>query len=315
LRALPQAGRSSLENSNQTAERKSKLHAIEGCVAEFVADRCESLWVGGMHMHNVPMALVRECIRQGKRFETFYAGPSSSLAADLLIGSGSVDRVIVGYIGFEHIGPAPAFRRAAADPQSKVEFVEADSGSMLLALQAGASGQPFAALPPGLEMTDLAAASPSYYVGVVDPFTGEERLAVKAITPAVALLHCQQSDEFGNGIFKGSQFSDRLAAMAAGAVLLQVEGEVGTNQLLKNPQQTGVPSMLVSAVAQVNFGCHPTSSHRYYNFDDVHLRLYLEAASTEEGFQEYLRTYVTEPKDQDEYMRRVQNQDWSSIGR
>jgi glutaconate CoA-transferase, subunit A len=304
-----------LENTNQAPERRSKLRSVEECVSEFVPDRCASLWVGGMHMHNVPMALVRECIRQGKRFETFYAGPSSSLAADLLIGSGSVERVIVGYIGFEHIGLAPAFRRAAADPQGKIRFVEADSGSMLLGLQAGASGQPFAPLPPGLEATGLPEASPDFYRAIVDPFTGEQGIAVQAIRPEVALLHCQQADEYGNGVFKGSQFSDRLAAMASRTVLLQVEGELITDQLLKNPQQTGIPAMLVSAVAQVNFGCHPTSSHRYYNFDDVHLRLYLEAASSAEGFSEYLRTYVMESEDQDEYMRRVQNQDWSSIGR
>src|SRR5438874_6735828 len=92
--------------------RSSKMMGIKEAVASLVPDRAESLWVGGMHMHNVPMALARECIRQGKRFETFYAGPSSSLAAELLIGADLVERVVVGYIGFEHIGLAPVFRRA-----------------------------------------------------------------------------------------------------------------------------------------------------------------------------------------------------------
>src|SRR5438552_16822031 len=105
--------------------RKSKLLPAEEAVSSLVPDRAESLWVGGMHMHNVPMALVRECIRQGKRFETFYAGPSSSLAAELLIGSGLVERVVVGYIGFEHIGLAPVFRRTVESGHTKIEFIEA----------------------------------------------------------------------------------------------------------------------------------------------------------------------------------------------
>jgi len=88
---------------------------------------------------------------------------------------------------------------------------------------------------------------------------------------------------------------------------------VDNGQILKDPLQTGIPSMRVSAVVPVNFGCHPTSSHRYYNYDDVHLRLYLKAAATEEGFAEYMKQYVLGPEDQEEYMRRVQNQDWSSI--
>ena len=297
--------------SDTEIARRAKVRDVHDAVAELVPERSESLWVGGMHMHNVPMALVRECIRQGKRFETLYAGPSSSLAADLLVGAGMVERVLVGYLGFEHLGLAPAFRRAAM--RGTPAIVEVDSGSLLLGLQAGAAGQPFAPLPPGLALTSLPAASPDFYKRVTDPFRGEEVHAVPAIRPAVALLHCQQADEFGNGIFKGSEFSDRLAATASGTVLLQVEGTVDNSQVAKYPQQTGIPAFLVDAVVPVNFGCHPTSSHRYYNYDDVHLRLYLKAANTEAGFHEYLKSYVTEPDSQEEYMRRVQNQDWSEL--
>lgn len=296
-----------------SAARTPKVMGLEDAVASLVPDQAESLWVGGMHMHNVPMALVRECVRQGKRFETFYAGPSSSLAAELLIGAGLVERVVVGYIGFEHIGLAPAFRRAVESGKSTIEFIDADSGSMALALQAGAWGQPLAVLPEGIEATDLPSASPSFYRLVTDPFSDKTYLAVKAIKPSVALIHCQQADDFGNGIFKGSMFTDKLLALAAEKVILQVEAVVDNNQVLKYPLQTGIAAFRVNAVVPVNFGCHPTSSHRYYNYDDVHLRLYLQAAATEEGFAQYLKQYVLEPDDQEEYMRRVQNQDWSSI--
>ncbi|MDQ3928740.1 MAG: hypothetical protein M3328_06280 [Chloroflexota bacterium] len=299
--------------------RRSKLASVEDAVAELIPAVSESLWVGGMHMHNVPMTLVRECIRQGKRFETFYAGPSSSMAADLLIGAGLVERVVCGYIGYEHMGLAPAFRRAVEertpDGDSLVlrEVVEADSGSLVLALQAGAAGQPFAPLPSGLDNTGLPSAAPSFYKRVQNPFTGAEAFAVQAIRPVVALIHCQQADEYGNGIFKGSPFSDRLLAMSAGTVIMQVEQVIDNNQVIKYPVQTGVPGFLVSAVVPVTFGCHPTSSHRYYNYDDVHLRLYLQAAETREGFEQYLAEYVLQPEDHEDYMRRVQNQDWGAI--
>src|SRR5690348_15509203 len=148
--------------------------SVEEAITRLVPDKAGSLWVGGMHMHNVPMALVRECIRQGKRFETLYAGPSASLAADLLIGAGLVERVVVAYIGFEHLGLAPAFRRTVEQGSGKPKIVEADSGSLTLALQAGAWGQPFAPLPPGLEETSLPSASPDFYKAVTDPFTGAE---------------------------------------------------------------------------------------------------------------------------------------------
>jgi glutaconate CoA-transferase subunit A len=291
--------------------RDSKVTSINVAIG-LLPEQSESLWVGGMHMHNVPMALVREIIRQGKRFETLYAAPSASMAADLLIGAGLVERVVLGYLGFEHMGLAPAFRRSV-ESGGQLKVVEADSGSLVLALQAGSYGQPLAVLPDGLQRTDLPAASPDWYRSVADPFTGEMRIAVPAVRPSVALVHCQQADEYGNGIFKGSLFTDRLLAFASGRIVMQVEQLVGNNQVIKYPQQTGIPSFLVHSVVPVNFGCHPTSSHRFYNYDDIHMRLYLKAAATPEGFHDYLRHFVLQPDSQEEYMRRVQTQDWSAV--
>lgn len=296
----------------ETLTRRTKVRTVEEAIASLPGSS-PTLWIGGMHMHNVPMALVRECIRQGKRFETLYAGPSMSIPAELLMGAGLVGRVLIGYIGYEHLGIAQLFRRLAKSGTSDVQIEEVDSGSMALGLQAGAWGLPFTPLPHALEGTSLPDASPDFYKRVTDPFTGEEYLAVAAIRPTVTLIHCQQADEFGNGIFKGSQFTDRLAVLASDTVLMQVEGIIANNQVLKYPLQTGVPGFRTAAVVPVNFGCHPTSSHRYYNYDDVHLRLYLRAAASAVGFKQYLKQYVLEPESQEEYMRRVQNQDWSAI--
>ena len=62
----------------------------------------------------------------------------------------------------------------------------------------------------------------------------------------------------------------------------------------------------------VGFGCHPTSSHRYYNYDDVHLKTYQQQAATDEGFWAYVRRYCDEPKNQDSYMDRVQAEAWQT---
>lgn len=290
--------------------RRSKVLPPEEAVSTLIPEHSPSLWIGGMHMHNAPMALVRECIRQRRRFDTLYAGPSVSLAAELLMGAGLVERVVCSYVGFEHLGLAPVFRRIAESGAASPQIVDVEGGSLTLSLEAGAWGLSFAPLPPSLENTGLPKASPDFYKTVKDPFTGKRYLAVQAIRPSVALIHCQQADEFGNGIFKGSPFCDRLIAFAADTVLMQVESIIDNNQVLKYPAQTGIPAFRTAAVVPVTFGCHPTSSHRYYNYDDVHLRLYLKAAATEQGFADYLQTYVLDPADQEEYMRRAQNQEW-----
>lgn len=291
--------------------RRSKLVSLQQAITEFVPAEVESLVVGGMHLHNMPMALVRELIRQraGRRIDRLLAGPAQGLAADLLIGAGLVREALVSYIGFEHLGLAPAFRRAAETGALTVRDVEAFG--LMEAIRAGAGGLPFATLPAVLGRTSLPEQTPDFYRPITDPFTGAAAYAIPAIRPQVALIHCQEADVYGNGIFKGTAFADRLFAFAADTVILQVERIVEPTQVLRAPQSVGVPGFRVAAVVQVNFGAHPTSSHRYYNYDEIHLKHYLKQAATAEGFAAYLARYVDAPGGvQDKYMDAVQDQDW-----
>jgi glutaconate CoA-transferase subunit A len=284
---------------------------LSAAIAQFVPPSVPSLVVGGMHLHNMPMALVRELIRQraGRQIDLLLAGPAQGLAADLLIGAGLVRAALVSYIGFEHLGLAPAFRRAAETGALDVQDVEAFG--LLEAIRAGGAGLPGALLPARLGRTDLPRRNPAFYRPRPDPFTDETVYAVPALRPTVALLHCQEADAYGNGIFKGAAFADRLFALAADTVILQVERLVDHAQILRAPQTVGVPGFRVAAVVQVNFGAHPTSSHRYYNYDDVHLKYYLKQAATPEGFADYLARYVDAPGGvQDTYMDTVQDEAW-----
>src|SRR3954452_8741649 len=153
--------------------RRRKVYTLAEAIERFVPVECPSLIVGGMHLHNIPMALVRELIRrrEGRSIEHLLAGPAASLAADLLIGAGMVHRVLVSYIGFEHFGLAPAFRRAVADGTLQVE--DADAFALLESVRAGGAGLPFVALPPGIERTDMPQLGKGFYRRVEDPFSGE----------------------------------------------------------------------------------------------------------------------------------------------
>jgi glutaconate CoA-transferase subunit A len=263
----------------------------------------------------MPMALVRELVRQraGRQIDLLLAGPAQGLAADLLIGAGLVREVLVSYIGFEHLGLAPAFRRAVESGALTPRDVEAFG--LMEAVRAGAGGLPFAALPGALRRTSLPDQNPAFYRPITDPFTGAEVYAVPAIRPQVALIHCQEADVYGNGVFKGAAFADRLFAQAADTVILQVERIVEHTQILRAPQGVSVPGFRVTAVVQVNFGAHPTSSHRYYNYDEIHLKHYLKQAATAEGFAAYLARYIDAPGGvPDRYMDAVQDQDWDEDG-
>ncbi len=277
--------------------RQSKQLELSEAIERFVPDGVESLALGGMFMHNNPMGLVRELIRQKKHIKRLITSPGGCINVDLLIGAGLVQEVVTSYVGFEHLGMAPAFRRVAQSGDLKV--YELDALSLMLALRAGAANQPFVALPPGLELSDVSRTNPTFYKSVTDPFTGQTSLVVPALRPKVALVCAQQADKLGNLVMRGSVFTDREMVMAADSSLIQIEQLVPTGQLTRNPLAVNVPAYYTSAVVLAAFSSHPTASHRFYHYDEEHLKEYLQLAATASGFQQYFEKYLTAPNEVD----------------
>jgi glutaconate CoA-transferase, subunit A len=244
-------------------------------------------------MHNNPMELVREMVRRGRGVRRLLTSPSGALAADLLIGAGLVKEVATAYIGFEHLGLAPSYRRAAES--GKVRVYELCEASIVHGLYAGAGGLPFVALPPGLELSDVSSANPDGFRSLDDPFTGDRVLVAAALRPDLAVIHAQAADERGNVIFAGAHFTDRLMAMAARSVIVQVERIAAPSEVARHPAGSVLPGFLVDAVVIAPGGCRPTAAHGEYGYDEPALREYLRLARTEEGFAEYLRANEMAP--------------------
>jgi glutaconate CoA-transferase subunit A len=223
--------------------------------------------IGGMHMTSAPMAIVTELIRRRVRVGRLVTSPSASIQADLLIGAGLVDEILSPYVGFEHLGLAPSFRRAV------------EGGSLTHGLYAGAGGIPFLACPPGIESTDIPGVNPDFYRLTVDPFTGEEQWTIPAIRPDVAVISCAKADAEGNVAFGRFPFTDRLMALAARRLVVQVEEIVDSADLAGLAPAETIPAFLVSALLVVPDGCHPTGSPGYYDRDEGYLTDYLRAAA------------------------------------
>ena len=247
----------------------------EEAVAELVPPGA-CVAVGGMHMTAAPMALVREIVRQEIRIGRLVTSPSTSIQADLLIGARLVEELVAPYVGFEDLGLAPAFRRAVE--QGTVRLLESDEGGLTHALYAGAGGIPFVPLPAAIGRSDVPGTCPELYREVVDPFTGESRWAIRAIRPDVALIACAEADEEGNVAFGRVPFTDRLMALAARRVIVQVERLVSSEEIATHEPGTTVPAFLVAAVAVAPGGCAPTASPGFYPRDEAALREYLGAA-------------------------------------
>lgn len=119
--------------------RRSKLVALE--VAAALVRDGDHIALGGIWSHNAPSALVRELIRCGVRGLTLSAAPAAGFAVDLLIAGGGVARAHLPNVTLEHLGLAPAFRRAVES--GSLELVESDEASLVGGYRAAAAGLPY----------------------------------------------------------------------------------------------------------------------------------------------------------------------------
>ena len=263
-----------------------KVVSIAEAVERLVPDGCQVLAVGGMHMHNNPMAVVNELIRGQRHVRRLVTSPSAALNADALIGAGLVDEVMTSYVGFEHFGLAPCFRRAAES--GSIRVIDLCEAAITHGLNAGAAGAPFAALPRGLDLADVWRNNPESYRMIKDPFSDHSVLVVKAIRPDVAVIHAAEADARGNAWIAGAPFTDRVMAMAARSVIVQVERVVSTESISSRPLGSTLPGFLVDAVVEAPRGCWPTASHGNYSYDEDAIKEYLRLARTPEGFAEWV---------------------------
>jgi glutaconate CoA-transferase, subunit A len=243
--------------------------------------------IGGGLSARLPMAMVRELIRQG-RGRLHVVGSAHGIDVDMLIAAGAIRRCEESYVGFEQdLGLAPAYRRAAAS--GEIEVAESCCVTMLSQLRAAEMGLPF--LPVrGVKGSDIGRLHPEYSQ-VTCPFTGEVLVAVPALAPDVALLHAPIGDRYGNLHLEQPYVLDERFAGASRVVIATVDRVVGTEEVVA--AGVTVPAHLVSAVAPVPFGAHPSSCYPNYAYDRDHLSTYVAAAQTGgDDVAKYLQQFV-----------------------
>ena len=243
--------------------------------------------LGGGLSARLPMAMVRELVRQGRR-GLHLVGSAHSIDVDLLVAVGAVRRCEESYVGFEQdLGLAPAYRRAAEE--GTIEVAESCCATILAQLRAAEMGLPF--LPVrGVRGSDIGRLHPEY-AEITCPFTGERLVAVPALRPAVALLHAPAGDRYGNLHLDQPYVLDERFAAASQLVIATMDELVATDEVVA--MGVTIPGHLVAAVVTAPFGAHPTSCYPRYAYDRDHLREYVSAAqSGADGLEKYLATYV-----------------------
>jgi len=285
---------------NKSRNLQDKRTTIAEAVAKYVFDGALIAFGGFGHIR-VSMAAVYEIIRQRKK-HLILAGKTAVHDADILIGSGCVDRIEVAYaFGHELRGLSPASRRAVETGQCKV-VAELSNAAYQWRFLAAMMGVPFI---PTRNMLGTDTFKYSSAKVVKDPFSGKPICLLPACYPDVVFIHVPRCDMYGNAQIDGTIIEDFELARAARRLVLTTEEIIPESEIRRKPWRTVIPFFLVDAVVEVPYGAHPCQMPLRYFFDEEHIGEWLQLSKSPEGTKEYFDKYVYGTKDFNEYLELV----------
>ena len=237
------------------------------------------------------MELTRALIRRGARNLRLITVPVSSIQADLLIGAGCVTEIETSGVSMGEFGFAPRFRRAIES--GEIVIRDATCPAIYARLQASEKGIPFMPLR-GILGSDILQNRPDWKV-IDNPFAeggGDPVVLLPAVKPDVAIFHARYGDAHGN-VWVGPRRECVLLAHASARTCATVE-EIWDGNLMDDDRMRAgtIPPVYVDAVAHAPRGAWPLSLFAGYDRDGDHLRAYVAAARTDDGFAAYLDRHV-----------------------
>lgn len=252
--------------------RAGKLCGLRTAIGGLVKDG-DTLFLSGMQ-HGEPSAAIHELLRQGTRDLTLV--PQLPETAQLLLAEGRVSRLLTAYSSVLDLRRGVMSKRAA---RTNFELVEFSHGALANALLAGQLGIPY--IPTtALLASDYLTVNPSYFITIKDPFKGDPLVAVRSITPDVAIIHVQYADRTGNAVKFGSLGMDLAGVHASRRVLVTAERIVEPDEIQAMPNATTIPGLHVDAVAHVPWGAWPQHLNGCYRDDlGTWMRMFPDEAS------------------------------------
>ena len=239
----------------------SKRIGLEEMVASIGKD--DLVAFGGGGIQRKPVAAAAAIARSDLKdldIASFLGGPE----VDLLIGLGKVRRLHFAFVGFDAFGLAPNFR--AARQRGDIEIVEYSEGLMMAAYEAAAKRLPFLPSRFGLG-TDLLNTATSPFRQFACPLTGEQLLAVPALSPDLAIVHVNEADEMGNALIHSDAFADMLMVQAASRVILTAERIVDEIPGERRGRSTFISRLWVDHVVEAPRGGGFSAVFPDYRFD------------------------------------------------
>jgi glutaconate CoA-transferase subunit A len=250
--------------------------------------------LSGFAITRCTMAFAAEVIRQGITGLTV-SQCVGAMDADLLAGAGAVARIIYGGGSLDRFGRLNCVNRGI-------------EGGTLIAEEYSSLSMAFIPIR-SLRGSDiykrLQEVAPSELAHVDDPFTGDDWLVLRPLVPDVAVVQVQAADEEGDAWILGPRWDNEEQVKASSRAIVITERLVPVETIRREPERTTIPGFRVSHVVHLPFAAHPTSVYHAYDYDADHIRRYVDASRTVEGFREYLDRYVYGVQDHWAYLALV----------
>ena len=103
------------------------------------------------------------------------------------------------------------------------------------------------------------------------------------------------------------------AAFAAERVIVVCEEVVPEEVVRRDPNRTVIPGIVVDAVVQEPFGCHPSYAQGYYDRDNAFYREWESISKDPEALEGWLKEWVYGLESHAEYVARMGAHRWEAL--
>jgi glutaconate CoA-transferase subunit A len=286
-----------------------KVASMRDAVAELVRDG-DTVAIEGF-THLICFAAGHEIIRQHRRDLTL-CRMTPDVIYDQMIGAGVASKLVFSWLGNPGVGSLHAIRRRIekSDPEP-LEIEEYSHFGMVCRYVAGASNLPFFPIRSYYE-TDIPRVN-DRIKPVESPYGDDQVYVVPPLRPDVAIIHAQRADASGDAQVWGLLGCQKEAAFAAERVIVVVEEIVEESVIRADPNRTVIPGLIVDAVVEEPFGCHPSYAQGYYDRDN---RFYLDwdaVARDPESLNSWLKQWVYDLGSHREYVEKWGGGHWDGL--
>ena len=261
--------------------------------------------------HLICFAAGHEIIRQRRRDLTL-ARMTPDVVYDQMIGAGVASKLIFSWLGNPGVGSLHAVRRRieGADPEP-LEIEEYSHFGMVCRYMAGASNLPFFPIRSYYE-SDIPKVNRNI-VPMRSPYGDDEVFVVPPLKPDVSIVHAQRADRDGNTQIWGLLGCQKEAAFAADRVIVVVEELVDAATIRKDPNRTVIPGVIVDAVVEEPFACHPSFAQGYYDRDNTFYLEWDRIARDADTLEAWLQEWVYGLENHAEYVAKWGDAHWDAL--